>query len=247
MSKRKWWIIVVSTIIFLALSGVTVFTLVYNGIILLNDPSKEDYPVRGIDVSAYQGDIDWSVLSKEGIDFAFIKATEGSTFVDRKFEYNITESQKQDIFVGAYHFFSFESGGQTQAENFIKTVTHNENMLPPVVDLEFYGKFVDNPKDANEVLPELDVLLSELEKHYGKKPIIYVTEESYELYLVGKYEEYDIWIRNVIFEPNLSDGRKWTFWQYTNRERLNGYKGEERFIDMNVFHGTEEEFLARFR
>ena len=74
------------------------------------------------------------------------------------------------------------------------------------------------------------------------KPVIYATEKSYDLYLAGEYADYDIWIRDVVTVPSLSDGRQWTFWQYTNRERLEGYSGDERFIDMNVFWGTEEEF-----
>lgn len=71
---------------------------------------------------------------------------------------------------------------------------------------------------------------------------VYATEKSYDLYLSGAYEEYDIWIRNVLTEPNLSDGRAWTFWQYTNRDSLPGYDGEERFIDVNVFNGNREAF-----
>lgn len=62
--------------------------------------------------------------------------------------------------------------------------------------------------------------------------------------LAAAYEDYDIWIRDVASQPSLSDGREWTFWQYTNRERLEGYQGEERFIDMNVFRGSEEDFAA---
>ena len=232
-----------SIVLCIGVLGAVAFALVWNGVILLNNPSERHYPVRGVDVSNYQGDIDWNMLSKEGIDFAFIKATEGSTFVDRKFQANFENALKQDIFVGAYHFFSFESSGKIQAENFIKTVPNVSGLLPPVVDLEFYGKFNKEPMNLDTVLPELNVLLAELERHYGKKPIIYVTEESYEHYLHGDYEEYGIWIRDVIFEPELSDGREWTFWQYTNRERLNGYEGEERFIDMNVFNGNREEFL----
>ena len=81
-----------------------------------------------------------------------------------------------------------------------------------------------------------------MEQHYGVKPILYATESAYAQYIAGAYESYDIWIRNVVSAPRLSDGRDWTFWQYTNRERLNGYRGREKYIDMNVFRGTEEEF-----
>lgn len=218
--------------------------LVYNGVVWLNNPSKSKYPVRGVDVSSYQGDIAWQTLSSQNIDFAFIKATEGSSFVDPCFRDNYAEAQKCHIAVGAYHFFSFDSKGITQAENFMDTVTPFEGMLPPVVDLEFYGDKEKNPPSRDAVRSELNDMLSALEEHYGLKPIIYATEKSYGLYLAGAYEEYDIWIRNVISKPNLSDDRDWRFWQFTNRGRLHGYKGKEKYIDINVFNGSAEEFLS---
>ena len=57
------------------------------------------------------------------------------------------------------------------------------------------------------------------------------------------FQEYDIWIRNVITSPRLSDHREWTFWQYTDHGKLEGYQGNEKYIDMNVFNGSREDFL----
>lgn len=218
------------------------FILLWNGIILLNNPNPNKYPVRGVDVSSYQGNINWEVLSSQDISFAFIKATEGSSFVDPYFEYNYTEAQKSDLRIGAYHFFSFDSEGETQADHFITTVNKIENMLPPVVDFEFYGDKERNPPEAQSARDQLDILLLKLEEYYGIKPIIYATEKSYSMYLSEYYQEYDIWIRNVISSPNISDNREWTFWQYTNREKLEGYDGAEKYIDMNVFCGSKEDF-----
>ena len=203
-----------------------------------------EYPVRGVDVSSYQGEIDWKTLSSQNLSFAFIKATEGSSLVDPCFDYNYEQAQKTDLRIGAYHFFSYDSSGEDQAENFISTVSKIDNMLPPVIDLEFYGDKEKNPPEQKAVREQLDRMLKKLEDHYGQKPIIYATEKSYSLYLAGAYEEYDIWIRNVITGPSLSDNRQWTFWQYTNREQLKGYQGKEKYIDMNVFSGTPEEFSA---
>lgn len=240
--KKKYIKYILLTLSALTVSGIIAILLLWNGIILFNNPSEKEYPVRGIDVSAYQGDIDWKVLSSHDIDFVFIKATEGSSFVDKKFSYNFTEAQKTNLSVGAYHFFSFESPGKTQADNFIKNVIPFEGMLPPVIDFEFYGDFVDNPPEKTALLAELNDLIAEFETHYGISPIIYTTNKIYKMYLIGGYENYDIWIRDIIDEPELSGGRKWTFWQYTNREKLDGYKGPEKYIDMNVFNGTEEQF-----
>jgi len=218
--------------------------LFYTGVLLLNDPSEDVYPVRGVDVSSYQGEIDWHTLSSQNISFAFIKATEGSSFVDPCFEYNYSEAQKCGIPVGAYHFFSYDSPGKTQAENFIKAVRPFEGMLPPVIDLEFYGDKKKDPPDREYVSEELSDMLAALEEHYGLKPIIYATEFSYKLYISGEYDGYDIWIRDVFASPILSDGREWTFWQYADRETLDGYNGKEKHIDMNVFCGSRGEFAS---
>lgn len=228
--------------IFIFSVSVIMALLVWNGIILLNNPSVEKYPVRGVDVSSYQGIIDWDVLQSQNILFAFIKATEGSTYVDEYFEYNYKQAQKTNLRVGAYHFFSYDSSGKTQAENFIAHVAKYETMLPPVIDIEFYGAKAKNPPAQSGVREQLDALIDSLETHYGMKPIIYATKKSYSLYIANAYEEYDIWIRNVITTPVLSDHKKWTFWQYTNRERLKGYQGKEKYIDMNVFNGTKTDF-----
>ncbi len=226
------------------LAGATFAAMVYHGVILLNHPSPKRYPVRGVDVSRYQGEIDWQTLAGEGIDFAFIKATEGSSYADPRFASNYAEARTTDLAVGAYHFFSFDSAGKTQAENFIRTVPSFVGMLPPVVDLEFYGGYDLNPPPRETVTAELYDLLDTLEAHYGVRPILYATEESYAQYLANDFAAYDIWIRNVITSPTLADGRAWTFWQFTNRERLAGYSGEEPFIDINVFAGTRADFAA---
>lgn len=240
--KLKYWISGIVTIVIL--SFLTLFVLLWNGIILLNNPSLTEYPVRGIDVSSYQGEIDWQTLSSQNISFAFIKATEGSSWVDPCFAYNYEQAQNTKLRIGAYHFFSYDSTGKAQADHFIATVKKTEGMLPPVIDLEFYGDKENNPPKQKQVRNQLDDMLKKLEDYYGQKPIIYATEKSYSLYLSDAYEEYDIWIRNVITGPSLVDNRQWTFWQYTNRARLEGYHGKEKYIDMNVFNGTPEEFAA---
>ena len=242
MKKPSKTYLILSILCAVVLLTIVLFLCLWNGIILLNNPDTKNYPVRGFDVSSYHGLIDWQTLSQQDLSFAFIKATEGSSFVDSRFEYNYAEAQKTHLRVGAYHFFSFDSLGQTQADNFIRTVKKADNMLPPVVDVEFYGNKASNPPDANKVRAQLSILLDALEAHYGLKPIIYATADTYSLYLEGHYNSYDIWFRNVFSAAELPDGRDWTFWQYTNRARLDGYNGPEKFIDMNVFYGSVDEF-----
>ncbi len=147
------------------------------------------------------------------------------------------------MLVGAYHFFSTQSAGASQAQNFIETVPVAAGALPPVVDIEINPNAKGLPPEA-EILAILDGLLSALERHYGQKPILYTLESTYAHYLQGRFGDYPVWIRRIIRAPRLSDGRDWLFGQYSNRGRLAGYDGAERFIDLNVFRGTKHEIFA---
>lgn len=100
---------------------------------------------RGGCIPVSRGHIDWNILASNDICFAFIKATEGSTHVDPCFQYNYEESRKTSLRIGVYHFFSYDSEGQTQADNYIAVVEKTDDMLPPVIDLEFYGDKEQNP------------------------------------------------------------------------------------------------------
>lgn len=234
--------IIILTVLLLIVLGLAGVYAVYNGIILLNNPSKSRYPVRGVDVSHYQGTIEWPVLAEQGIDFAYIKATEGSSHTDSKFEENWQGAKQTDLRIGAYHFFSFDSPAESQLAHYTGVVSGFEGMLPPVVDFEFYGDKKVNPPDVETVTEQLAIMLDGLESHYETTPVIYATEDTYELYLKGRFDKYPLWIRDVIKRPGtLSD---WTFWQYTNREKLDGYSGEEIYIDMNVFYGDRSEWEA---
>jgi lysozyme len=126
----------------------------------------------------------------EGQDFAFIKATEGSGSVDPDFEANFSSAAGAGLLTGAYHFFSFESPGEAQAENFIRAVGDLSGRLPPVVDVELYGAFRAAPPDPEAVRAILDPLLAVLTARYGAKPILYATSASWTRYLKDGYADY---------------------------------------------------------
>ena len=240
-------VLLLAVLIACTMSGITAYR-VYTGQLKLNIPNPEEYPVNGVDVSRYQGDIQWDVIAQQDITFAFIKATEGSSYKDPCFDFNWEESRNNGIYAGAYHFFSFESSGETQAQNFISAVGALDNDLPPVVDLEFYGDYVETPLSKKETRRILDALLETLEEYYGVKPIIYTTPKAYYQYLFGGgYGDYPLWMRNTYYEPKM----KWAFWQYSDKGELEGYDGRqadnlEEYIDLNVYNGSFEEFLEEF-
>ncbi len=237
MQKKKWLLVGIAALLVVALC-MGLFLL---GVIRINTPSVVDYPVRGVDVSEYQGAIDWTVIERQNIQFAFIRATEGSGYVDATFAANWDAVAGTDILAGAYHFFSFDSGADTQAANFMAAVPVDRPMLPPVVDVELYGKHRQNPPEAEVVRQELSEMLRLLEDYYGVKPILYATQKAYILYLADHFEGHPIWIRDVFFTPHLPDEREWAFWQYSDKGQLDGYAGEEKYIDLNVYAGSPDE------
>lgn len=204
--------------------------------------NREKYPLLGIDVSSYQGDIDWNIIQNQGIKFAFIKATEGSGMTDDYIRQNLENIADTNIYHSAYHFFSFDSAGETQAENYISAVGKDEINLPPVIDIEFYGDKSRNQPSRQEVYKILSPLTERLENHYGVKPIIYITSPLYFKYIINsEFSDYPIWIRNVNSEPLLID---WDFWQFSDKGILEGYYGKEKYIDLNVYNGNERKFIA---
>lgn len=222
-----------------ALLAAALGVLVYLGPLRPSVLLARRYPVRGVDVSQYQGEIDWPALAP-GLRFAFVKATEGSGHVDPYFEANFRGTAEAGLAAGAYHFFSFDSPGETQARSFIQAAGDLSGRLPPVVDVELYGAHRRNPPGPEAVRAILDPLLAALEARYGAKPILYATGASYELYLKDAYAGYPLWIREVYLAPRVP----FLFWQFSDRGRLPGYRGPERYIDLNAFSGSEEELRA---
>lgn len=204
--------------------------------------------VKGVDVSAYQGDINWKKLADQDIYFAYIKATEGKDYVDKKFEENWSESQKTHLKVGAYHFVNFDQDGKTQADHFIQVVPKESDSLPPVIDLELYGDYLNKPMDKNKVLAIVNDMIVRFKDHYGKTPIIYTNYNTYNTYLSDSLAEIPIWICDISDqEPDLKGGHEWVFWQYSQREILNGYSGDERFIDVDLYNGDLKQFKKQFQ
>lgn len=223
--------------------AVVIFTREFYFYITGNDVTEENpYPVKGVDVSLYQQDIDWEGLEEEGYKFAFIKATEGSSHVDRNFERNWEEVGRTGIKAGAYHFLSYDTSGRRQAENYIETVDRKWGMLPPVVDVEFYGEYDEQHPTVKKLRKTLDAVLEALEEHYGEKPIIYTNSYIYDRYISGKYDDYDIWISAHDIPDKLDDGREWTFCQYTFYGKSENVAGGEKYVDLNVFNGSSWDF-----
>ncbi|MCB8963837.1 MAG: glycoside hydrolase family 25 [Bacteroidales bacterium] len=193
------------------------------------------YLIRGIDVSAHTGKIDWEKVKNQNVSFAFVKASEGATLPDKAFKKNFEGAKKVGIPVSAYHFFNFNRDGDRQANNFLRRIKLHELDLPPVVDVEEWGNKIRRPRKA--IIADLKAFVAIVERAAGRKVIIYTNEDTYKFYIKDHFPANDIWICSFDHKPEI--GRPWTFWQYSHTGKLKGVHGK---VDFNVFHGNTLEW-----
>ncbi|MCY7321419.1 MAG: peptidoglycan-binding protein [Phormidesmis sp. CAN_BIN36] len=191
--------------------------------------------LEGIDVSTYQGDVDWATVANQGILYAFAKATEGASSTDPSFLRNWTNMKTFGIVRGAYHFFRPAKDPIVQANNFLQLVkTIEASDLPPVLDLE-----VLDGLDARTVINNALKWISTIETATGRKPIVYTYPVFWEDKLGNptQFSNYPLWIAN--FETRTpfvpSAWRSWAFHQYSESGQLQGIQGN---VDLNQFNGT---------
>jgi len=183
---------------------------------------------RGVDVSAHQGRIDWPTVAQSGIDFAYIKATEGGDWVDDHFQGNWRGAGAAGIRRGAYHFFTLRRPGADQAENFLKVAPPDAQSLPPVVDLEFGGNTSTRPP-RETILRELSVFIQRVEAAHRRQLILYLLPEFENSYGVFGTFPRRLWLRSLMSRPAAE--LNWTLWQYTPMGRVPGIQGD---VDLNV-------------
>lgn len=193
----------------------------------------------GIDVSHYQGKIEWDKVSKLQdsfpISFVFVRATAGTIKVDRQFSNNWIKSKTKGFLRGAYHYYRPNENSLEQADNFIRTVKLKKGDLPPVLDIE------DVPRIQSMANLKLGLRkwLKRVELHYGVKPIIYSGESFYNEHLYNDFAEYTCWVANYNYYVENIDN-DWNFWQFTDKGSVYGIK---EYVDVNIFNGSKKELL----
>jgi lysozyme len=191
----------------------------------------------GLDVSEFQGKIDWTLVEtieeKHPLEFVFIRATAGNDRVDGQFEENWLGAKNRKIIRGAYHYYRPNENSLEQAHLFIKTVQLKKGDLPPVLDIEKLpkGQSLDSLKIG------LRRWLNAVEAHYKVKPIIYTGEKYYDDFLKEDFSDYLFWIANYNFYREKI-GEDWLFWQFTEKASVPGIKGN---VDVNIFNGDVEQ------
>ena len=195
------------------------------------------WKVYGIDVSEYQGSIDWQAVDKifgqHQINFVFIRATAGKDKIDAKFKQNWKAKKHKNIMQGAYHYYRPDENSVAQANNFIATVTLKKGDLPPVLDIER----IPNIQSLKRLRTGLQKWLKIVAKHYGVKPIIYSGSAYFTKYLKATFKDYTLWVANYN-RTKVPVNHDWKIWQYSSNGVVDGVFGK---VDINVFDGKRLE------
>ena len=189
--------------------------------------------IPGIDVSDYQGLVNWSAVAATGIKFAFAKATEGLTFTATTFARNWTGMQAAGMLRGAYHFFRPETDPQVQANHFLKVASLGSEDLPAALDVE-----VRDRVDPGTVVTRVKQWLDTVEGVTGRKPILYFSPGFWDsLGTPRGFSDYPLWIAEYgRSSPIIPRGwATYTFWQYTSGGGVRGTAGK---TDLNMFNGS---------
>ncbi|MDE5807518.1 MAG: hypothetical protein K2H76_05325, partial [Muribaculaceae bacterium] len=201
----------------------------------------ERYPIRGIDVSRHNGMMNLDAAASDGIEFIFIKASEGEELHDENFHLNYEKAGHAGLKRGAYHFFRFDKDGISQGQNFMNAVGDKHLELGVVIDIEEYGNAKGVPIDS--IMGRLTDMVEYLNLR-GHRVMFYTNRQGFEKFLLNTYTGMPLWICHFSSTPFDAD---WTFWQFDHHAKVKGIPSE---VDLNVFVGSRkdwEEYLSQYQ
>ena len=180
----------------------------------------------GIDISHHNGKINWKQVPD--VEFVYIKATEGATYVDPMYQQNIKGARAKKLRVGAYHYFRTTNSVQKQFENYKKHVKKSDIDLIPMVDVEECKKW-----STVQFQDSLMRFIQLVKSYYGKAPMIYSVNTFYNRYCAPRYNKYYLMIGRYGSEEPFIKGRgTYTIWQKSQTGKLSGIPKE---VDIDVF------------
>lgn len=190
------------------------------------------YPgnIKGIDVSRYQGNIDWQRVARDHhAEYAYIKVSENAGLIDPRYSDNVREARRAKVPIGSYHFYSPSASPSVQLMNMKRAMPNLKLQdLVPMIDVEVRGR--GNHKSFIENLRQF---LRGVEREYGVKPIIYTGTHFYNKYLAGHFDDYMFMVARYGDEPPCLDGDpKLVIWQYSDCGRVSGINCH---VDLSTF------------
>lgn len=194
---------------------------------------RSRFPVKGIDVSHHNGDIDFRAVAADSVEFVLIKATEGIDHIDSCMVRNYDRAVEAGLKVGFYHFFRFDRGGVRQGRHFLSAVSGRPVDLPLVIDVET----ANNPKtDYYRVVGRLRDMIGFLRRK-GLRVMIYCNGKTYDTYIRGNFDDAELWLASESVPGAKGDRRE--LWQHSHAGRVRGIPTP---VDVNTFNGSREEF-----
>ena len=198
------------------------------------DVPRKQFPVKGIDISHHNGEIDFARVVADSVDFVYIKATEGVNHTDKRLRHNYEGAVSQGLMVGFYHFFRFDRGGVRQARHFLAAIDSMSTIMPLVIDFETasnatdvsYYRIVGRLRDMSEYL-----------LRRGHRVMIYCNLGEYNRYIRGNFDHLDLWLASGRL-PDDEDRRH--LWQHSHNGRVAGIPTP---VDINTFNGSRNDFL----
>lgn len=196
---------------------------------------------RGIDVSHFQGRIDWAAVVQGGMAFTFIKTTDGIAGSDPLFRANWHQTRDVGLKRGAYHFFRAQQDSERQAHNFLAMLKGEAGELPPVLDFELLGG-----ASAEQALNGAKRWMEVVENECGRKPMLYTGAAFWNTSLNSSalLAEHPMWIAHYTeaSQPQMPRAwSRWDFWQHSEKGSVAGISGP---VDLDRFNGTLMELNA---
>ena len=192
-------------------------------------PRNAEAKYDGIDISSYQGFIDWAkVSSDKDIRFVYIKATEGSTYHSPHYAHNITQARRYGLLVGSYHYLTSTSSIDDQFQNFSTYALRSVQDLMPMLDVEVRGDW-----SRSQLIDSVDKFCQLVEDHYGVQPMIYSTMGFYNKNLTPHFNKHRLYIgRYSNSEPQINWKGEYTIWQYSETGIIPGI---DAYVDLCRF------------
>ncbi|MEZ4449353.1 MAG: GH25 family lysozyme [Nannocystaceae bacterium] len=192
--------------------------------------------VPGIDVSAWQGVIDWQAVADSGVRFAVIRISDGTQYLDKYFDANWAEAQAAGLIVSAYQFFRPGQDAIAQAQLFLDTMGPlGPGILVPVLDVEDND---DLPPDA--VAAQVAAWMYYVEAAIGARPMIYTGKYFWNDKAGGdtSFSEYPLWIAQ--WGPVCPDlPNAWSDWLFHQTSATGSIPGISGNVDTDLFNGDE--------
>jgi lysozyme len=243
-SNKFWWLLIVACLALCA--GVAYVKFFkknphFKYYAAFGIPMPKAYSIHGIDISHHKGAINFNMVRRMNvggitIQFIYMKATQGTNFIDPYYKSYEKECRKLKIPMGVYHYLMPGIDGAAQAAYFLQHTNFEQGDLIPVLDIE-----ETNGKSKAEIKECVQGWLYKVEQTTGIKPMIYSNADFYNRYLADYCKDYPLWVAHYKTKNQPDVEKKWMLWQHSEEATISGINDR---VDMNCFYGNAMELNA---